>query len=123
VAGPAGTSLAGAVSTGVSLDGSAVGGGGAAGARASGGGGGRRTTGSGLGASAGSAMLTTCIVRPQRHHARMRSQPFQRHAMQRPDDRDKDNGSAARWREKEAGIMSASNAFTRISCFLPVLNS
>ncbi|NBV17093.1 hypothetical protein [Janthinobacterium sp.] len=63
MAGPAGTSLAGAVSTGVSLDGNAVGGGGG-GSRGSGtgGGGGGGTTGSGLGASASSAMLTTCVL-------------------------------------------------------------
>ena len=62
VAGPCGTSLAGAVHWGVSLDASSVGGGGGGlslGMGNSGGGGGG-TTGRGLGGSAIKAMLTIC---------------------------------------------------------------
>ena len=63
VAGPCGTSLAGAVHWGVSLDASSVGGGGGGGlglGMGNSGGGGGGTTGNGLGGSAIKAMLTTC---------------------------------------------------------------
>ena len=63
VAGPSGTSLAGAVIWDVSLDASSVGGGGGGGlglGMGSSGGGGGGTTGGGLGGSAINAMLTTC---------------------------------------------------------------
>lgn len=63
VAGPCGTSLAGAVHWGVSLDASSVGGGGGGGlglGMGNSGGGGGGTTGNGLGGSAIKAMLTIC---------------------------------------------------------------
>ncbi|MNU31445.1 hypothetical protein D3C71_199670 [compost metagenome] len=37
------------------------------------------------------------MILPQRHHAGTRGEPFQRHVVQCADDRDKNDGAAARW--------------------------